>query len=109
MKQIKSFLSKIWPQLQAQIIEQLKGAAVKAAIKAFFKTGAGVGFKAWLVTFVVENLFEEVAEPIIKAAFTYIGYSYRRVEGNIFVERLVKAQENNDETGYNSTVDDILS
>lgn len=109
MKKFKEWFKSVWPEIQAQILEQLKGAAVKAALKSFLGTGAGVGFKAWLIKFVVENLFEEIAEPLIKAAFTFMGYSYNRVEGNILVKRLKEAQENNDEDAYNDTVDDILS
>jgi hypothetical protein len=110
MKQVKAFFIKIWPELQKQILEQLKGAAVKAALKAFLKTGAGVGFKAWLVKFVTTEFMEEVAEPIVKAFFTRIGYTFHRdVEGNILIKRLQEAREDNNANDYNNTVDDILS
>lgn len=110
MKQFKKFFAKIWPQLQTLIIEQLKGAMVKAAIKAFLKTGAGAGFKAWLVKFVVTEFAEEVAEPIVKAFFTAIGYHFHRdVEGNILIKRLKEAREDSNANDYNSTVDDIFS
>ena len=110
MKKFREWFKSVWPEIQAQILEQLKGAAVKAALKAFLGTGAGVGFKAWLIKFVVVELQEEVAEPIVKAFFTKIGYIYYKdVEGNIFIERLNKAKEDNNEDAYNDTVDDILS
>jgi hypothetical protein len=105
----QKILSGLVEALKTFILEQLKGAAIKAALKAFLKSGAGLGFKEWLIKFVAEELFEEVAEPVIKYVFVRAGYEYRRHEGNILVKRLQRAQDENSEADYNSTVDDIFS
>jgi hypothetical protein len=90
------------------VIEQLKGAAVKAALKAFLGTAAGVGFKAWLIKFVVTELYEEIGEPLIKAAFVQMGYYYDRTKGKITIKRIQEARESNNGQAYNTAVDDIF-
>ena len=109
MKKIKEILLKIWPSVKPIIIEQLKGALVKKALKIFLGTAAGVGFKAWLVKFLAENFYDEIVEPIIEAGLVEVGYVYHKVEGKVLVKRLRTAQEQNDEDAYNDTLDDINS
>lgn len=94
--------------LQDAAIEFLKEQAVKTAIKAFFKSGVGVGFKAWAIKFVVVELVEELGEPIVKAFFVEAGYRFEKINGNIMVTRLQRAREEGNVEDYNSTVDDIL-
>ena len=89
-------------------ISYLKDLAVKGALKAFLKTGAGVGFKAWAIKFIVTELVEEIGEPLVKAFFVEMGYQYERINGNILVKKLHQAREDNDAQEYNDTVDDIL-
>lgn len=109
MKQVKKFLSNIWPTLKPLIIEQLKGAVVKTALRTFLKTGAGIGFKAWLIKFLVEELFEDFVEPLIVAAFIFMGFTYHRQEGNIIVKKIDKAVQENNAQDYNDATDDVFS
>ena len=53
-----------WIAFRNLIIEQLKGAAVKAVLKKFLVSG---GIKGWLISFIVEEAFEEFAEHLLKA------------------------------------------
>ena len=106
---IKKIFSDSWPALQSFIIEQLKGAIVKKALKTFLKSGAGVGFQGWLIKFVAEEFAEEIAEPVLKALFVEGKYILYKVDGKMLIKKLEEAKENNDVEAYNSTVDDILS
>lgn len=89
------------------IIEQLKGAAIKAALVHLVKTS--VGFRAWIVKFLVEELFEEVIEPAIKMSFRKMKYEYDRKEGEILVKKIQEARENENQTDYDSSIDDLLN
>lgn len=66
------------------------------------------GFRAWLIKYIVTELFEEIAEPLIKASFRRMGYLYDRAGGKIQVKKLNEAREDNNEDSYNSSVDDIF-
>lgn len=90
-------------------IDLLKREAVKSALVKLLGSAALGGVRAWMIKFAVENLFEQVAEPIIRASFIKLGYLYNRVEGNILVKRINKAKEDNHEGNYDSAIDDIFS
>lgn len=87
-------------------VEILKDMVIKKALKALLGTAAGVGFQAWIVKYVVTEFFEEIAQPIARAAVIEVGYRYDIHEGKVFIKRLKEAGNVED---YNSTVDDILS
>ena len=98
-----------WPQIKLGLIEFLKGKFVTMALAKLLSTAAMGGFRAWLIKFLVENLFEQVVEPIMKAGFIKLGYIYNRIEGNVLVSKIEKAKEENNETDYNAGVDDIFN
>ena len=107
-KWFEKFASTVWPTLKAQLIEHLKGKAVKIAIKAFLKTGAGAGFKAWLIKFVVEELIEEVAIPIMNALQVEVVYSWNRETGKVMAKKLNQAREDGNAEAYDDAADDIM-
>lgn len=94
--------------LKNLLLSQLEGVAVKAAVKAILGTAAGVGFKAWLVKFVVTELYEEAAEPAVKAAIVEGGFQIRKYQGGIVLRKIKKAQEEGNAEEYDRGVDDIL-
>lgn len=94
--------------LQA-FIDLLKREAVKSALVKFVGSAALGGIRAWAIKFIVENLFEQVAEPIIRASFIKLGYAYNRVEGEILVKKLDRAKKENNEGDYDSAIDDIFN
>lgn len=98
-----------WPAFKKAVIEHLKGAAVKAALKSLLGASYMIGFKAWLVKFIVTELFEEIGEPLIKAGFIRMGYYYDRVNGNIIVKRIHEAREDENEQEYNNAIDDLFA
>ncbi len=94
--------------LKTIVIKYLKSAAIKAALLQFLGSTIAGGWKAWLIKFIVTELFEEVAEPLVKYFFRKIGYVYDRVEGEIKFNRIKEAKENNDKISYNIAVDDVF-
>jgi len=105
----KEKFKKAWPEIKLRLIEWLKGKAVSLAIKKILGTAAMGGFKVWLIKFVVENLFEEVAEPVAKAVLIKGEWLYHRVEAEVIVSKLERADREHDEQAHNDSIDDILS
>ena len=98
-----------WKLFKEFLITQLKGQAVKLALKKLLGSAIMGGPKAWLIQYVVTELFEEVGEPLIRAALNQIGYYYDKIDGGIQIKKLEKAKKGNDEQAYNRAVDNILS
>ena len=92
---------------QKNLIAFLKGSAVKLAIKKILGTAAMGGIKGWIIKITVTELFEEVAEPLIKLALRKGFLVYDKIDGSIKIKKLEKAKAENNETAYNSTIDDI--
>lgn len=82
----------------------LKQSVVKAALKKFLGSAMAGGIKGFIITFIVEELFETIAEPIIKLSFRKLGYVYDRVGGEIKVTKLRQARQDGDR----DEVDDLL-
>ena len=88
------------------LIDFLRGSAVKLALKKILGSAAAGGFVGWIVTYIVTELFEEIAEPLILAGINRIGYTYDKIEGKVLIKELNEAEN---ETDYDSTVNDILN
>jgi len=95
--------------LRSAVIAQLKGQAIKGALILLFKSAAMGGFRGWLVKTIVTNFFNEIGEPIIKAAFIQINYTYERIEGKILIKKLKEAVIENNQTAYDDTTDIIFN
>jgi hypothetical protein len=96
---------KIISALKQFLLDQLKGAFVKTSIKLFLNSGAGLGFKAWVIKFVATELYEEIGEPVAKAAMLQVGYLYDRHEGRVIVQKFKEAENGQ---AYDDAVDDIF-
>lgn len=99
-QRIKSYFTK------EKIMAFLKGEFVKFALKKILGSAAAGGFKAWLVKFIITELYEEIGEPIIRAGLNLEGYTYDKVEGKVLIKKL---READNEADYDSTIDDILN
>lgn len=105
---VKMKLKLNWQAIKTKLIEHLKGAAVKAALKKILGSAAMGGVKGWIVKFIVTELYEEIAEPVLKYGLNKIGYAYTKLEGKVIVKRLEEARENNDADAYDSAADDVF-
>ena len=94
----------MWNTLRPIIINFLKGVAVREALKRLLGPAAG-GFKAWLVKYIVEHLFESLAVPVILYTYRKGELYYDQTKGKLQIRRLNNAK---DLDSYNDAVDDIL-
>jgi hypothetical protein len=94
-----------WKQM---IINQLKGESIKLAFKVLFRSAAFGGIRLWLIKLAVGEFYKEIGEPVIRAVFAEGGYLYDKVEGKIIVKRLKEAKNENNQSHYDSAIDDIF-
>jgi hypothetical protein len=88
-----------WEVFQQRLTDYLKSAVVKTALLKFLGPMAG-GWQLWLVTFISEYAFEEIAEPIIRLTFRKSGWVYDRIGGDITLKRVKDAKESGDKSKY---------
>lgn len=93
-------------QVKDYLVKFLRGEAVKLALKKILGSVAAGGFKAWLVKYIITELYDEIGEPLVRAAVNRVGYTYHKIEGKVLIKKLGEAQN---EADYDSTIDDILS
>lgn len=98
-----------WKGLGDYLLTLFKTRAVKALVKAIFRSSTKMaGFQVWIVTLVVEILWDYLGQPIAKLAIRKGLLVYDKARGLILVKKLRQAKKDKDETAYDSTVDDIL-
>ena len=97
-----------WITLRDQVINFLKSEFIKLALVKILKSTALGGFRTFAIKFIAKNLFEEIAEPLIKAGLIQAGYYYNKVEGKVLIKRLEEARRDNDQGAYDTSVDDIF-
>lgn len=91
----------MWNDLKLQLIKILKRGAVKVALRKFLITS---NLGTWIVTYIVEEIFDDYGTPIINKALRNIGYAADKIEGSLIIRKLNNAQDQSD---YDSIVDDI--
>ena len=96
-----------WKRIRDVLLEQLKGAAVKAALKKLLGSATMGGFQAWVIKFIVTELFEEVAEPLIKLTFRKGMLIYDKADGRMKLKKIRKSKDENDADTYWDTISDI--
>lgn len=89
------------------ILEHLKGRVFKLALKKILGSAYAGGFKAWLVQFLIENLWDEIVNPLLNAGLVEIKYIKDKVEGRITADKIDKARKSGDQTNYDIAVDDV--
>ena len=91
------------------ILYFFRGEFIKLVLKKILGSAAMGGFQAWLVKYIVTELYDELGEPILKAGVNYVGYRYDKYKGKVHIRKLDKARDENDENNYNRTIDTILN
>jgi hypothetical protein len=107
IKQTTSKTKEFFASLWQIILNQLKGRFIKLALKKLLGSGAALGFKGWLITFIATELFEELAVPFLNYLKRKGMLVYDRTQGRIKVKKLEKAKEENNEDRYDDIVDSI--
>jgi hypothetical protein len=93
--------------LKIQLIKFLKGEFLKLALKKILGSAAAGGFKAWLVKYIATELFEEVAEPLIKWQIRKGMLAVDKINGSIKVKKYEKAKEAGDESTYTDVIGSV--
>tara|TARA_R110002012_G_scaffold191476_1_gene359234 strand:+ start:323 stop:643 length:321 start_codon:yes stop_codon:yes gene_type:complete len=106
---MKQKSSNILKSLWETLLEQLKGQAVKLALKKILGSAAAGGFKAWLVAFVVKNFWDELVEPLMNAALIEVKYIKNKIEGKITAKKISEARESGSDQDYDDAVDASLN
>ncbi len=96
-----------WEVFRMRLTEYLKSAVVKAALLKFLGKAIATGWQGWLITFVAENLFEEIAEPIIRESFRKAGWLYDRIEGEVTLKRIKDAKKENSKHKYIKSISGV--
>ena len=78
------------------LIKFLKQKAVKLTLKKVLGNALAGGVKGWLVKYIVTELFDEVAKPIIQGAFEYIGYRWEVKNGEHVLRKIENAETRDD-------------
>lgn len=115
---LKNKLLSIWGRLLAylkslvskeKILTHLKTNAVKQALIKILGSTALGGFRVYVITFIVNNLFDKLAEPIIELGLRKVGLLYNRTNGKIQITKLNNTDQMENENEYDDIVTDILS
>jgi len=81
-----------WPILKEWVISFLRDKAVKAALKKILGNALAGGVKGWIIKYVVTELYDEVAKPMIQYAFQIVGYRYEVQKGEHILKRIENAE-----------------
>ena len=91
-------------RLKVILVNFLKGAAVKVALKKILGSMMAGGIKGWIIRYTVEHLFDEVAKPFINYAFRRMGYAVKYHQGKIVIKEVTLAKQNNDIDAYRRSI-----
>lgn len=102
MQNLKLLLQKV----KVWFTSWLKGKALRWVLLRALGTTAG--WKAWILKYLVTELFEEVVEPMIKALFREINEALDEQEGKKKFKRIQEAMREEDPVKYDAAVDDVF-
>lgn len=87
-----------WAALKESFIKLLKNKVVQTALLKIL--GKTTGFRAWVISFILEKAFKMIAEPIINTAIRKGLLVYDKTRGKILLKRVMEAKEEGNEEGY---------
>lgn len=87
-----------WREIKSRLLDFLKGRFVEAVLIKLLKTSGG--FRAWLLSFVLEKAFEEIVEPIFNYSIRKGVLLYDKTHGKIIISKINKAKEEKSEKDY---------
>lgn len=94
----------IFSRLKVWLIGLFSREVLKASLKYLLRTAGGNVFTQWLVKYIVKNLTEEIATPIINMSVNELGYQYEKIKGKATLKKIQNAEN---QTEYDSAIDDI--
>lgn len=97
------------PALKSYLKKSLRSKAVKLALRKILGSAVVAGPLATVIAYLVGEVFDDMANPLINRISNKLGAVIRKWDGEELVLRVKKAREDNDQTNYDSGVDDIYS
>ena len=96
-------------EFKSKLVKFLEGEFVKLALKKLLGSSSMGGVRAWLISLLAKELYEEVGEPLVELALRKVGYAYNKFDGKVKVNKLKEARRAKDEDAYDDISTDILS
>jgi hypothetical protein len=93
--------------IKTYIINFLKSEAIKLALKKILGSALTGGFKAWLIKLIISELFEEIAEPVIRLAIRKGQLVADKTSGKIKIKRIERAKNEGDEDAYSRNIGSV--
>ncbi len=85
----------------------LRGEWVKLALKKILGTAAMGGIKGWIIIYLAEYLYDEVAVPVMQLLIRKGLFYYDVNQGKIEYKKLSQAKNDKDEDTYNDIIDKV--
>jgi hypothetical protein len=82
-----------WLFDRSTILYFLKGEFVKLLIKKILSMAYTGGFRGWVIKLIAEELFEEIAEPIIRYSFRKAQRGFDVIDGELVIRRFNNAED----------------
>ena len=89
------------------LINFLRDAIVKLALKKLLGNVMAGGFKAWIIKYIALELFDEVLEPLLRLAIRKGMLGVDKIDGAIKVKKITRAKYEDDEATYRNTIGDV--
>ena len=99
----------MWEKFKTEFISFIKGRAFKLVLVKLLKSQFMGGIRGWIVRLILEDLWDEIALPVLQKGLRFLGYVYRRKNGEHLVEKLDEAEQGGNQDEYDSISDDILN
>lgn len=85
-----------WESLKTPLITFLETTAVKAALKKILGSASAGGIRGWLIKFIVEELFDLVALPVINLGARKLNYILEVKDGKTEFKKIQDSQTPSD-------------
>lgn len=99
---MQKFLGIILPFLKERVVKL----ALKKILGAAFAVG---GFKVWIMKFLIVECWDEIAEPLIRAAAAELQEEYDEFQGKRMAAKVKHLKKGGKLEDYNDAVDDIYN
>lgn len=81
-----------WQVLKDTVIKVTQTQLVRFALKKILGSAIAGGIYGWVITFLVEEGFEHVVQPIMQLAFRKVGYAYSVIDGKHTLKEVENAE-----------------